>query len=165
MAFSGQGDPLAVETVVVPNPGMGKWLSLEIAEVCAFCPQIEFVRPGRFLYQYIFNPMTGRTGATDESTFIPEVTQWQIYDWLESCTAERVTAFIHGDALRRWQLACRLARLFDQYMTTRQDMLEKWESGQWSVVRKPPRPLGTPPQEGNYCPLMNNGRRSCGARW
>ena len=198
MAFSGGGDPLAVETVVVPNPGMGKWLSLEIAEACGFCPQIEFVRPGRFLYQYIFNPMMGRAGAIDESTFVPDVTQWQIYDWLGECDAERVRTFVQGDAQRRWQLACRLARLFDQYMTTRQAMLAEWERGivaatspspskifhdgdgdvaatideKWQaelwrslvkgrtdyfsalcrkavVQHKPPRPSGTPPQEGN----------------
>ena len=130
MAFAGRGDPLAVETVVVPSVALGKWLSLEIAEACGFCPQIEFLRPGRFLYKYVFNPMLGRAGALDESAFTPDVTQWRIYEWLVTCRYERVHAFVQGDDLRRWQLARRMAQLFDQYMTTRQAMLARWEAFQ-----------------------------------
>ncbi|MDD2600031.1 MAG: exodeoxyribonuclease V subunit gamma [Kiritimatiellae bacterium] len=130
LLFTGSRDPFAEETVVVPNSGLAKWLSLEIAKSRGLCPQIEFLRPGRFIYSHIFNPMRGVQAETDQSTFIPEVVVWEIFEWLKTCQEPRVTGFVAGDELKCWQLAKRLARLFDSYMTYRQEMLQAWEQGE-----------------------------------
>ena len=128
-------DPFAEETVVVPNQGLARWLSLQIAQANGLCPAIEFPYPGAFLYQYIFNPMMGipnqPLGNEDDLPFAPATVRWRILVLLAELESEpafeRVRAFTGGDPFRRYQLAGRLAQLFDRYMTYRPDMLAAWE--------------------------------------
>ena len=120
-------DPLAREVVAVPNPALGRWLMLRIADVNGFCPDIDLPLPGRFLYQEIFNPLQGVEGQRDISSFLPEVNRWRIHALLGTLKSERVDRFVSGDVRKRWQLAGRMAELFDSYMTCRQEMLEDWQ--------------------------------------
>ena len=50
-----------------------------------------------------------------------------IYNLLGTLKSARVEKFIAGDVRKRWQLAQRMAELFDSYMTCRQEMLEQWK--------------------------------------
>ena len=137
-AGSASADPFAEETVVVPDQGLARWLRLAIADLSGFCPSIDLPYPGAFLYRYVFDPMMAVpviTPCTDEADlpFAPATVEWRIHMLLSRLEQEpdfnRVRAFTSGDAFRRWQLAGRLTRLFDRYMTYRPDLLSEWERG------------------------------------
>lgn len=123
-------DPFSMPPIVVPTQAMGKWLSLLFAEQHGVSPALHFPLPGRFLYEYLFNPMLGVSGRNDLSTFLPDIYVWQIFEWLGTYNHHPVVDFIDGDDEKRWELAKTVSRLFDSYMTTRQDqLLRSWEQG------------------------------------
>jgi exodeoxyribonuclease V gamma subunit len=132
-------DPFFRETVTVPNQGIARWLSLRIAAINGLCPAMDFPYPGAFIYRHVFNPMTGTATANapadseDDLPFNPATVRWRILKLLPGLESApsfaRVKSFVAGDPLRRYQLAGRLAQLFDRYMTYRPDMLAAWESG------------------------------------
>lgn len=128
-------DPFRQETVVVPNQGLGRWLSLTIAEQRGLCPPLDLPYPGAFLYRYLFDPMAGQTGVTEEADlpFAPATVEWRLFELLDRLECEplftRVRAFVRAEPLRRYQLAGRMAHLFDRYMTYRPDLLAEWEQG------------------------------------
>ncbi|MDD2598222.1 MAG: exodeoxyribonuclease V subunit gamma [Kiritimatiellae bacterium] len=81
-AAAGAPDPFAAETIVIPNQGLARWLSLKIAETNDLCPAIDFPCPGAFLYRYVFNPMVdGTEPVTAEEAdlpFAPATVQWHL---------------------------------------------------------------------------------------
>jgi len=128
-------DPLRQETIVVPNQGLARWLALEIAARRKICPPLDLPYPGAFLYRDLFDPMMGRTSRAvqPDLPFDPATMEWRLFALLEQLEPEtafaRVHAFTRGDPLRRYQLAGRLASLYDRYMTYRPDLLAAWEQG------------------------------------
>jgi exodeoxyribonuclease V gamma subunit len=147
-AGSARSDPFAEETVIVPDQGLARWLRLTLADLAGFCPALDLPYPGAFLYRYVFDPMTDEAagpssllpspsqplgGCENDLPFAPATVEWRILALLSRLEREpgfgRVRAFTGGDAFRRWQLAGRLARLFDRYMTYRPDLLGEWERG------------------------------------
>lgn len=137
-------DPFFLETVTVPNQGLARWLSMRIAECNGLCPAIDFPYPGAFIYRHVFNPMAGHcetspaASAEDELPFNPATVRWRILKLLPRLEADpafaRVQHFVADDQFRRYQLAGRLAQLFDRYMTYRPDMLAAWEQGAQPVA-------------------------------
>ncbi len=130
-----QSDPFAEPLVVVPNQAIGKWLRLKLAEIDGFCPSLEMPYPGAFLYSYLFEPLQTAKGVatqSGETPFEPASVTWRIYRLLpeleKQSTFKRVAHFVSADPLRRWQLASRLAALFDRYMTYRPDLMREWEA-------------------------------------
>ncbi|MDD4101396.1 MAG: exodeoxyribonuclease V subunit gamma, partial [Kiritimatiellae bacterium] len=132
-------DPFFRETVTVPNQGLARWLSMQIAELNGLCPSVDFPYPGAFIYRHVFNPMSGAvtTGplpnSEDALPFNPATVRWRLLHLLQRLEHDpsfgRAKTFVAGDPLRRYQLAGRLAQLFDRYMTYRPDMLAAWENG------------------------------------
>lgn len=126
-----QPDPFAAELVVVQSKGMGRWISLRLAERHGVCANVQFPLPASFLWQLLrlcFGELPER------SAFAPEVLVWRIRDWLEQSEnaqqTPRLAAYLNnGDERRRQQLAERLADVFDQYLVYRPDWIEAWEGG------------------------------------
>lgn len=138
LAASPPADPLDGELIVVQSQGVARWLKLELARRQPLCAGLECLYPGAFLEQWLFAPMRRAAAASppgDESElpFAPASVRWSLFALLaefEPAPAfARVRAFVRDDPRRRFQLACRLARLFDRTMTYRQETLEAWELG------------------------------------
>lgn len=136
-----KGDPFAEPVVVVQDKSLCRWLGVKLAEAdgrargrCnGICPAIDWCTPGDFLYRFLFNPMRGLTPTRDASTFVPAVNAWTLYGLLgkpfpgDAPPAGYIGADGRMRDLKRWQLARRLAELFDRYMTYRPGLLESWE--------------------------------------
>ncbi|WP_054774796.1 exodeoxyribonuclease V subunit gamma [Methylogaea oryzae] len=124
-------DPFAAELMVVQSKGMGRWISLRLAERQGVCANVQFPLPASFLWQLLrlcFGELPER------SAFAPEVLVWRIRAWLERAEdvarSPRLAAYLNsGDERRRQQLAERLADVFDQYLVYRPDWIEAWEEG------------------------------------
>jgi len=124
--------PLDKETIIVESPGMGRWLSLRLAERFGVWANADFPFPNKALDDAFRRSLTQPASS---ALFQPEVLTWRIMallDELEGVPGAHVpAAYLHDDpeGLKRYQLASRLADLFDQYTVYRPEMILAWEAG------------------------------------
>ncbi len=123
-------NPMQPELIVVQNPGMAHWLSQQIAGSTGIAANLEFPLPASFawrIYQYWIPDLPDQTGFDRESL------RWRSMSLLPDCMDTQVFAplshYLEDDqqGLRAYQLAGRIADLFDQYLVFRPEMLLAWE--------------------------------------
>src|SRR5699024_8261019 len=122
--------PLQMDTVLVPNRGLGRWLAIQIAEDDGVAANIDLDLPGSYIWQLL---RAVAPQADSGQHFEADALPWHLYFALPAMAAEipAVAAYLGApvDEIRRWQLARRLAAVFDEYLIYRADMLIAWEQG------------------------------------
>jgi exodeoxyribonuclease V gamma subunit len=124
--------PLEPEIILVQSRGMERWVSLELARRRGICANIRFPFPNHFVNQ-VFAAFSdvGR----EAPGFNPARLSWRIMDLLPGCLADPafkdLVRYLAADAdqLKKFQLAERLALLYDQYLLFRPEMILEWEIG------------------------------------
>ncbi len=125
--------PLSPEIVIVQSRGMERWLSMELARHQGICANIRFPFPNTFLDE-LFRIMLPQ--HREAPTYDPEIMAWRIMGELPARLPypefASLRRYLQDDAtgLKCYQLSCRLADLFDQYLVFRPDMMLDWEAGQ-----------------------------------
>lgn len=124
--------PLAAETVLVPNRGVGRWLQMTLAEGDGgVAANLDFPLPAKFFWRLLSSSLPA---SPDSSAYERENLRWHLYALLPELADEipRVAHYLNGrpTELRRWQLAEQLADVFDQYLIYRRAMLAEWEAGE-----------------------------------
>ena len=120
-------DPLTPETLLVPSLGMQRWLQLELAREQGIAANLDFKLPASFVWQLITRvfPEVPRRSAFD-----PEVLAWRVLEALprigELEGAALAANWKAADAAGRYELAWRVADVFDQYLIYRPDWLRFW---------------------------------------
>ena len=124
-------DPFDRERVVVPHPTLGRWLVLELAREMGIAANVSIELPAQFAWS-IMRDAVG-TLPTD-TPFAPDRLRWRIYDQVESLSgpeAEPVRRYLgDGDPRKRFELADRLARVYDRCLLYRPDWIRAWENGE-----------------------------------
>ena len=123
------------QSIVVPHPGMRRWLTLQLAERLGICANIEFPLPARLIWD-LFRAID--VDLPEQSAFTPDILHWRILALLDQFQQDSrftpINAYLqHAGELERYQLASRIAETFDQYLVYRPDWLTAWESGQSKV--------------------------------
>lgn len=123
--------PFSREVVLVQSLGMRRWLSLQLAGRTGVCMNAAFPFPRTFLDETL-RALVPETA--DPVLFAPDTLTWKLHALLPALLHRPefapVRAYLgDGDGLKRYQLAARLAGLFDQYLVYRPDMLLGWERG------------------------------------
>ena len=124
--------PFDPEIIVVQSKGMERWISLQLAERHGVCANCRFPFPNAFVHE-IFRRVLGT--APPRSLFDPEIMTWRIMKALPSLLENpafaplRVYLASGRSDLKRFQLAKRVADLFDQYLLFRPEMMFQWEQG------------------------------------
>ncbi|NOX25406.1 MAG: exodeoxyribonuclease V subunit gamma [Deltaproteobacteria bacterium] len=133
------------ETIIVQSQGMARWLSLQLAGKLQISANLDCAFPAAFIWRLL------RHMAADEENMLaayePDSMLWAI---MELLTAQKnnpdygeVAGYLANDAngLRRWQLAARLAALFDKYMAYRPDWfrqwpadMSRWQADLWQIM-------------------------------
>jgi exodeoxyribonuclease V gamma subunit len=132
--------PLAPEVIVVHGRGMARWLSLQIAQISKICMNCEFPFPRAFIGRTLdaFFPEM----ASEEEYTVQALT-WKINRLLPDLALEKEFAPVRTyldqeDCLKAFQLSENIARLFDQYIVYRPEMLMAWERGRvendWQAI-------------------------------
>ena len=120
----------ATEQVVVPNNGMARWLSLQLADRLGVCMNFEFSLPAALVWE-LWSAVLPGTPA--RNAFSVEAMTWRLFVALGQLPLQSSPALgsYLSDATdwRRFDLARRIAASFDQYMVYRPDMLLGWEAG------------------------------------
>ena len=127
-------DPFASEIILVQSRGMERWLAMELARRHGICANIRFPFPDRFL-RVVFRALL--PGEPEESPeFSPVFMTWKIFGLIPGVIGDPVFRDLAGyladdpSGLKRFQLAGRIAGLFDLYLLYRPEMILRWEDGE-----------------------------------
>jgi exodeoxyribonuclease V gamma subunit len=120
--------PFLPETVVVQSLATRRWLTLQVAQLHGICANYAFPFLGDFVARLV--EQASSVPAPIEKMPIDLLT-WKIDSLLPQCLSQKEFAPVakylrDGDPLRRFQLAARLAHLFDQYRVYRPEMVSTW---------------------------------------
>ena len=124
--------PLQKEIIVVQSRGMERWVAMQLAERLGVWTNGYFPFLDTILWQ-LFKDTIGT--LPDTSPFEREVIMWNIMamlpDFLNMPAFAELRHYLHGDdqEIKRFQLAQRIADIFDQYIIFRPQMIIDWENG------------------------------------
>ncbi|MDH3589419.1 MAG: exodeoxyribonuclease V subunit gamma, partial [Gammaproteobacteria bacterium] len=123
--------PLAPDTIVVPNPGVARWLWLQLAQQHGISANLDCILPGSFIWR-VFHCLL--PGIPENSPYEPDVMAWRIHRLLLDARGDPAFSQLGDwrdtdDDRRRFELAQRTAQLFDQYIVYRPDWIERWRAG------------------------------------
>ena len=136
--------PLESETFLVQSNGMAQWLRLALASApgedqleggLGIAAGVEFLFPARFVWQ-LYRTVLPADEVAARSPYDKQRLIWHVYRLLPGLTSDEsdfapLKTFLAGadPDLRRFQLAEKIADLFDQYQVFRADWLDAWEQG------------------------------------
>jgi len=152
-----QVSPLPIfsqEMIVVQNAGMQHWLNMSLAHQRGISMNISYALPSQFLWKLV-RSMASEEDVPDQSPFSREVLSWRIdallssevvmHDdefssatqyWLGSIDTQDIETSSHcfdeKQTLKRYQLACQLADLYEQYLIFRPKWIDDWHQGKTS---------------------------------
>jgi len=127
--------PLAREHIVVQSKGMERWVAMRLAERLGVWANCVFPFP-----EAMVREVFAASGAElpDTSVFRREIMTLSLMDLiparLDQPPFTQLARYLDDDAtgLKLWQLASRVAAVFDQYIIFRPEMVAAWEAGQES---------------------------------
>ena len=137
------------DTVMVQSPGMSQWLKLQLAQQNGIVANVDFPLPSSFiwrLYQHLLE------GVPEQSPYNKDRLTWKIVRLLPARLEQdefiAVKEYLHSvksttqsldvttepfstshSQLRLYQLAQKIADVFDNYLMYRQHWLDHWQQG------------------------------------
>jgi exodeoxyribonuclease V gamma subunit len=123
---------LAAETVVVQSLGMRRWIQLGLAQRAGVAMNVRFPFPAGFADEVL------RAALPEEpatSAFSREVLPWRVLGLFPELLARPAFAELRGyaegepRALKTFQLAQKVAAVFDRYIAYRPEWLLDWQKG------------------------------------
>jgi exodeoxyribonuclease V gamma subunit len=130
-------NPLQSDTVLVESKGMQHWLNLQLAALEGVSMNRQFAMPSGFIWD-LSRQLLSASKVPRHSPYRREVLRWRLDrlltdpEFIRECPqpARYWGAGEREDGLKRFQLACSLADVFEQYMLFRPDWIAAWEAGQ-----------------------------------
>ncbi len=128
------------ETIVVQSVGMGRWLSLRLAEAHGICANVRFPFPQKFVSE-IFRETLPEVPASD--AFDRDLLPWRVMRLLPGLLTKSefqpVRHYLAGERaeLKLYQLSNKIAEVFDRYLAFRPRMILDWNAGKdghWQAV-------------------------------
>ncbi len=140
--------PWTRETVIVPSAAIRRRLELDIAQRQGICANLEFT----YLAQWIWARIGAVLPVPEQSPFAADRLAWRCYRLLEAASgaqpsassvssasqspappshqSHRLAAYLaQADETMRYELAQRVATVFDHYLTYRPEWLNAWQQG------------------------------------
>ncbi|WP_170920388.1 exodeoxyribonuclease V subunit gamma [Desulfacinum hydrothermale] len=133
-------DPMEPEIVVVQDMGMARWLTHQLARTAGISANMRFLVPADLVW-IVYGAWLGLE-IQPEAWSRPVLT-WHIFRYLSDFPDQEDFAelrrYVSKDpsGLKAYQLAERIAAVFDRYLVYRQDRLLSWEEGKeqgWQPV-------------------------------
>ncbi|NLJ12646.1 MAG: exodeoxyribonuclease V subunit gamma, partial [Gammaproteobacteria bacterium] len=124
------------EHILVQSNGIAQWLKFALADDrgCGIAAGLQIGLPARFLWQ-VYRQVLGTETIAKSSPFDKAPLTWRLMRLLPKVVREPVFAPLQHfldddpDLRKRYQLAERLADLYDQYQVYRSDWLKDWAVG------------------------------------
>ncbi|MDF0606721.1 exodeoxyribonuclease V subunit gamma [Neisseriaceae bacterium TC5R-5] len=121
---------LAPEMVLVQSRGMGRWLTLDLARRNGVAANLQFVLPAAFSWRLMQRVLPE---LPNKSSFAPEVLCWRLMQLLPQLSGspfEPLQRYLASGETACFELAGKIADIFDQYLVFRPDWIRAWEAGQ-----------------------------------
>ncbi len=124
-------NPFEKELILVQSPGMAQWLRMEMAQEQGILANIEFPLPATFIWQMFKQVLQD---VPKRSFFNKEAMTWKLMKILpqkldDPDFSELKNYLAHdGGKLKLFQLAGKIADIYDQYLVYRPDWIKAWES-------------------------------------
>jgi exodeoxyribonuclease V gamma subunit len=126
-------NPFQAQTVVVQSFGMGQWLKIRQAEQHGIAANMQCILPANLVWQLYRSLLTDLNLPIDSPFSIERMT-WHLVQLLPQFNDSSFAGVRHflagsGDPqIRHYQLAEKIATLFDQYLIYRPDWILGWET-------------------------------------
>lgn len=141
----------AQDTVIVQNSGMQHWLNMSLAEQRGISMNMRYALPSQFLWNLI-RSLASDEDVPEQSPYSREVLAWRIDTLLASndvindsafnvatdywqsgadSTSNNNPGYFEAQQLKRYQLACQLADLYEQYLIFRPAWINAWHQGEF----------------------------------
>lgn len=130
-----QPGPFGRREVVVPSSALRRQVELAIADREGICANVDF----GYLAQWLWTQIGRVVEVPARSPFAPALLAWRVFALIDADTEAgawvaahpRLAHYLQGaDARMRFELAERIARVFDHYLTYRPQWLARWAAGQ-----------------------------------
>lgn len=133
-----QPGPFGQRHVVVPSSALRRRIELAVAEREGVCANLEFA----YLAQWLWAQIGRVVDVPARSPFAPVPLAWRVFGLLDAAADgawlaahPRLARYVEGaDARMRFELAERIARVFDHYLTYRPRWLEAWTAGKAALT-------------------------------
>ena len=136
------GEPLAPERIVVPHPALGRWLRLALAAELGVAANLRLELPAEFAWRTMREAVPG---LPVEQPFAPASLRWRIFEVLDGDLedAELRRYLADAEPRKRFDLADRLAQVYDRCLLYRPEWIRAWQGGEaphwqarlWLAVR------------------------------
>ncbi|WES67379.1 exodeoxyribonuclease V subunit gamma [Superficieibacter sp. HKU1] len=126
-------DPFEPEVVLVQSTGMAQWLQMSLSRRFGIAANIDFPLPASFIWDMFVRILPDIPG---ESAFNKQSMSWKLMTLLpELIDGDEFVMLRHylsddTDKRKLFQLASRVADLYDQYLVYRPEWLTRWEAGE-----------------------------------
>ncbi|WP_299074594.1 exodeoxyribonuclease V subunit gamma [uncultured Paraglaciecola sp.] len=119
------------EQILVQSPGMSQWLKIQIAGSLGITANIDFPLPSSFIWQLYQQHIQD---LPDQSAFTKANMTWKLMSILPLKLLEPefkpIEQYLLGSKpLKLYQLATKIADVYDQYLVYRPDWILHWEAG------------------------------------
>jgi exodeoxyribonuclease V gamma subunit len=124
--------PFAPAIVVTPSPAMARWVNLRLASVCGVAANVRYPLPAGFVWR-LAKALLDDLPDTDPLSL--EAMAWRIFTELPALLPDPAFARLQGylnddpDGRKRWQLARRIADVYDRCQLYRPALMAAWAQG------------------------------------
>ncbi len=155
-------DPFQPEVVLVQSTGMAQWLQMTLAQKFGIAANIAFPLPASFIWDMFVRVLPD---VPEQSAFSKQSMSWKLMTLIPGMLERPEFALLQhyltedDNGRKLFQLASRIADLYDQYLVYRPGWLSKWEAGElvedagegqlwqaslWAALVQHTRELGQP---------------------
>ncbi|QIM68160.1 exodeoxyribonuclease V subunit gamma [Basfia succiniciproducens] len=128
-------DPFQTEIILVQSPGMAQWLQLKIAEKKGIAANLKFPMPASFIWQQYINVLED---VSQQTQFNKDAMTWRLMQLIPQFLSEPCFQALenylknspYSEQQKLYQLARKVADLFDQYLVYRPNWIQAWENNQ-----------------------------------
>lgn len=124
-------DPLRAEIIVVQSLGMRRWIAQALAHRCGVAMNLDSPFPAAFARRVFLKTLETEPARALERDALP----WRILEllpeFLEKKEFVELRRYVSGElgALKEYQLAQRIAAVFDRYLAYRPELILDWQGG------------------------------------
>ena len=126
-------NPFEKEQILVQSPGMSQWLKMALAKEFGVAANIDFPLPATFIWNMFTHVLAD---VPQRSAFNKESMSWKLMQILPSLLDQPEFTPLQryleddSDSSKLYQLAEKIADIFDGYLVYRPEWIAAWESGQ-----------------------------------
>lgn len=137
------------EVIIVQNAGMQHWLNMSLAQTRGISLAVDYALPAQYLWKLV-RSLAEQGVDSEQNPFSREALCWRIFALLATDTVinhdkfsqvtqywltpdqqkAKLGEYSQQEDLKRYQLSCQLADLFEQYLVFRPDWIDCWHNRQ-----------------------------------